>query len=74
MPDEIDQAQESAERALEMLIHAPRRSDQPRPTGFCHFCAEAIADGLPFCGPECRDDWQREQRLLARAGRFVPDD
>lgn len=74
MADEADQAQARNERELELLLGARRRSDQPRPMGFCHYCSETIAAGLPFCSPECRDDWQRERRLRSRQGRGASDE
>lgn len=73
MADDADQAQERNERELDLLLAARRTSDQPRAVGFCHYCSETIAAGLPFCSTECRDDWQRERRLLALRGRPSED-
>lgn len=36
--------------------------------GRCHFCDELIAHGLLFCNADCRDDYDKEQAALRRAG------
>ena len=37
--------------------------------GCCHYCDEALAPALLFCGVDCRDDYDKEQAAKARAGR-----
>lgn len=38
-----------------------RAPEGPPPTGRCLFCDEILTDTTRrWCGPECRDDWQRE--------------
>jgi hypothetical protein len=37
--------------------------------GYCHFCDEQIAHGMLFCNVDCRDDYDKEQISLKRAGR-----
>lgn len=35
----------------------------------CHYCDEAVAPAALFCGVDCRDDYDKEQGAIARAGR-----
>ena len=58
--DIYDQAteRENQERERALLI---RRPDGPLPTGWCLYCETAVPAGYRWCGPECRDDWQRAQ-------------
>lgn len=62
--DEIDRSSEHAEKMLAAQIAATRRraATPTLPAGTCLFCGEDTP-GRSFCGPECRDDFQREQRI-----------
>lgn len=57
--DEIDRAQPHIEMETERLIKAAR---QHKPvaaaTGECLFCGEEVNEGVRWCSPECRDDWE----------------
>ena len=59
--DEIDQANEQAERYLSTSMRL-RRPAGPEAKGECHYCGEPLAEGLRWCDVECREGWQREQR------------
>lgn len=60
MADDIDKANEYAEKAREMSV----KNIQNKPlavqaVGHCLSCAEPLAHGLRWCDNACRDDWQR---------------
>lgn len=64
MTDEIDRAQHEVERLLGAAQRV-RKPAGPQPTGRCHFCDEIVDDQARFCGPDCRDGWEREQKRRA---------
>lgn len=57
--DDIDIAsareQMDTQRAIEYA-----RIAKPSATacGHCLFCGEAVEDGVRWCSPDCRDDWE----------------
>ena len=61
MADEIDQANDQAERHLSVSMRL-RMPAGPEANGECHHCGSPVAPGLRWCDRECRDGWQREQR------------
>ena len=63
MADDADITADRSERERDMLMRATRRADGPKPTGFCNYCAEPVSAALRFCCVECRDDFERENRL-----------
>jgi hypothetical protein len=66
--DVIDVANDAAETMLE----AQRSVRKPvlKPRGTCHFCEDAVGLGKLFCpGEDCRNDYEREQRIRAQQGR-----
>lgn len=71
MSDEVDKANELSEVLLAASLKAPR----PRlaPKGECHFCGENLMDsflkGSLFCNQDCRDDFERQERMRAINGR-----
>ncbi|MGT2507895.1 phage regulatory CII family protein [Cupriavidus basilensis] len=76
MPDIADLAGERADALEEAVIadahrvaceQAARRALECS----CRFCAEPTTPGVPFCGIECRDDFDREQRASRRNGRGI---
>jgi hypothetical protein len=66
--DIVDQANEAAELFNRAAL-SQRKSEGPVATGFCFNCDARLAPKLRWCGPECRDDWQRAQRAEAFAPR-----
>ena len=69
MPDEIDLANEQAERFLEearaaAAVGAPRLP----PKQSCHYCGFDFPEGDKrlFCDKTCADDYAEEQRLKNR--------
>lgn len=69
MADEIDQAQERQEKALEAAIAHARHQTLPAPSGACHNCAAPLSGSLRYCDGDCRDDHQRRLGALKREGR-----
>lgn len=61
MADEIDRANDQAERYLSVSRRL-RLPEGPAPTGTCHHCDKPVAEGRRWCDSDCRDGWQREQR------------
>ncbi len=60
MADIADLASDSAEFFFDL---AQRHRQETAPviiaTGYCLDCDEALPAGQRWCGPECRDKWQR---------------
>ena len=69
MSDHADIADEKIYRAIAVGLDASRRSPELAPDCRCHFCEEAVPVGSLFCDVDCRDDFEREQAALRRAGR-----
>jgi hypothetical protein len=71
LSDEVDKANELAA----VLLEASLKASRPRlaPTGECHFCKETLMDSLLkgslFCNQDCRDDYERQERMRAINGR-----
>jgi hypothetical protein len=68
MADIADRAQDDMERDAPYMIAASRKLSGPVACGACHYCGESLPDGVPFCGADCRDDWDAEQRQRSRNG------
>lgn len=72
MADLTDKATDYEEMARDAAIStasaAAHRSRLPA-MGQCHYCEEEIAPQARFCGPECRDSYEFEQRQRSRSGR-----
>ena len=73
MADEIDLANEQADRWLQQSLAATRVTTRKLvPRGNCHFCEAAFpvadADSAKklFCDSECAADYEEEQRLRNR--------
>ncbi|MDR0577756.1 MAG: hypothetical protein LBI87_09540 [Candidatus Accumulibacter sp.] len=69
MSDLADQAQAREEALAETLRRfgrAPVKS--PAATGVCLNCGERLDGGRRWCSPECRDDWERQERAARRRG------
>lgn len=64
MADMADDAQESIERALYLAQATMKREILPK--GSCLECGEDTPGS--FCCPECRDDYQKRQRMRSING------
>lgn len=63
--DPLDRAAAETESAVAAALTF-RKPEGPVANGECHNCGAHLAAGLRWCGPECRDDWEREQKLEGR--------
>ena len=60
MADEADNADRTNEIFIRAAIKAVKSGiDSPVATGFCLFCEAPVTETVRWCGPECRDDWQK---------------
>ena len=70
MSRQFDQAQalEAAER--DACVARQRATPGLRASGYCldPGCRAALPEGQLFCGPECRDFYEREQRMRTIRG------
>lgn len=69
MADDIDVAQEQQQRLHDARIQDARaRAGQleVKATGYCLSCGEPLAAGLRFCDTDCRDDYQKINRMRGR--------
>lgn len=61
MTDVIDQGCEREELDRSLAVRV-RKESGPAPTGRCAICGQHVRPGAQFCGTECREDWEIEQR------------
>jgi hypothetical protein len=66
MSDEADRADRLIEAALQNALAAARRNRGPEATGYCLWCEEPVAEGRRWCGPECREEWERHHAAERR--------
>jgi len=69
MSDHADNADSRIYRTIASGLAAVRRAPELLPDCRCHFCDEMIAVNLLFCDVDCRDDYEREQDAIRRAGK-----
>jgi hypothetical protein len=71
LSDAGDRAQQATEDLTSFTI-SNIRSNVGRTllhSGYCYYCDEKVRSPHLFCDLDCRDDWEREQKLKALAGR-----
>ncbi|MFZ1180892.1 MAG: hypothetical protein WAN92_05130 [Herbaspirillum sp.] len=68
MGDHADISDASIEAAVARGIADVRSKASLQATGHCRFCDAEIGNILLFCDADCRDDYDREQAALKRAG------
>ena len=66
-PDPIDFAADLAERERQASLTV-RKPTLAR-TGYCHACGEPLLPAAIFCDAECREQYERMQRLARINGR-----
>ena len=69
--DTIDRAQqdiEQLEEARNERLLNSEKSKEAEETGYCLFCGEPLPPGRRWCDKDCRDDWEREQKLRRNKG------
>lgn len=66
--DIIDQGNEAAEIFRRSAL-SQRKPEGPVAKGACHNCDAPLEAGLRFCDPDCRTDWEKQQRAVVMAPR-----
>jgi len=64
MADIADRADTQIENTVADALREARRAPSLIAAGFCHYCGEAVANGMLFCDTqenECAKDWHHEQ-------------
>lgn len=70
MADEFDRASDREMADRELSIAQARAKNQPlKFTGFCLSCNERLEIGRFCFGGECKEDYEREQRIAKIIGR-----
>lgn len=65
MADEIDLANELAEKQLSALINEAKNSEVDmfsNSRGTCLWCEEPVHDGRRWCSQECAKEWEMHHR------------
>ena len=57
MPDALDRAEDEIEMELAEALRQ-RKPAGPQPTGYCHWCGDAVDVGMRWCDHECLDAWE----------------
>ncbi|MGB6053732.1 MAG: hypothetical protein WBG17_00685 [Burkholderiaceae bacterium] len=69
MSDHADNADKVIAATVDAALRTIRRAPGLVADGHCHFCESEIGHPLLFCDVDCRDDYQREQAAIRRAGK-----
>lgn len=69
MSDIADSADARIRLDLEFALNNMRRYAVVEPDLHCLFCDEPVDYRQLFCNPECRCDYEKEQKLLRISGR-----
>lgn len=69
--DPLDYASETEQRFNDQSVQTIRDQAKRRLqySGYCRYCEEYIPEPQVFCGPECRDDWEHEQKMETLNGK-----
>ena len=66
--DLFDDASDMEELHRTLSIQSIRKQKQHPFTGHCLCCNERIPQGR-FCSAECREDWEKDQKIMRISGR-----
>ena len=66
--DPLDRAAIETENMMQAAL-TYRKPTGPVANGECHNCGAHLDDGLRWCNAACRDDWEKEQAIQAKAER-----
>ena len=68
MADEADATQERME--VEEAFRRRQRTGPllPPANGRCLYCSDPVDDGQHFCSIDCRQDWDKEQKIRKAQG------
>jgi len=68
--DDADRASDREDIARAAAVEAVRARIERLPSlGYCYYCGEALRAGKRFCDADCRDDYERQEKMRARTGR-----
>jgi hypothetical protein len=68
--DDADRAADREDIAREAAVAAIRRRIEAMPSlGHCYYCGEALRPAKRFCDSDCRDDYERQEKMKALNGR-----
>jgi len=67
--DHADMSDDLIDAIVQRGVAQVRGARGLRPDGLCHFCDEEVAMPGLFCDADCRDDFEKEQAALRRAGK-----
>lgn len=66
MADIVDLGNDRAEEILrDSIARVSMMARAPHFTGECAYCGAGLSHPKRFCDSDCRDDWDREQRIKA---------
>ena len=72
--DDADRASDREDIARAAAVEAVRARIERHPSlGYCYYCGEALRAGKRFCDSGCRDDYERQEELQRRLGRYRAD-
>ena len=65
MADQFDRASDLEELDRQSAINLQQKQARPAAyaVGHCLYCYEPLPVGYRWCDSECRDDWEKEQKL-----------
>jgi hypothetical protein len=63
MSDIADRAQSQIDLDLQAAIYQTRSRPAMRRMSQCHFCEEFVCDTELFCNVDCRNDYERHERI-----------
>lgn len=69
MADIIDDANATAELQLKVALRNVKNIKKLVAVGYCYNCNEGVGQGMTFCDPDCRDDYEADLAAKRRAGR-----
>lgn len=61
--DDADKTSEREDITIREAIRASKRPTGPVATGRCLWCDEVVGELVRWCEPECRENWEQEQRF-----------
>jgi hypothetical protein len=68
MSDIADVSDKNIETFINSAIANASRHTQLHSDGHCAFCDEQVDIGMVFCNKDCRDDYDKQQRIRNISG------
>jgi len=60
MADPADRARKLQQAEIDAALTHRKKTPTVRYTGNCAWCDAPVGPKQRWCGPECRDDWERD--------------